>query len=589
LDLRREAGTFEVLEGNMSEPPRNQAGTSGAPGASVPVLISGSGPVGLVLSILLSRQGIRNVIVEKRDRINTLPRARGITVRTVEILDQLGLREDLDAIALPSLWTRYFIYTEKLAGQLIGTMPADAMRPAAAADRSPAHYVVAAQDRIDPMLYRAAKRHAQAEVRFSTEVISYVEDAEGITTTVRKPNGTLSRIRSRYLIAADGGKSTLRKLAGIGETGRANLRSFINNHIRADLGRFTAGREAALIWTLAPGLEGVFQMLDGDKLWAVQVQYDRQAASDDMWTEETALERLRAMIGDPTADEVSIEIIKAYPYTLSSMISDQLRKGRLLLTGDAAHQIPPYGGFGLNTGIQTAHNLAWKLAAVIRGEAPVELLDTYDSERREVAKRVCEFGRTNSGYVEQLMTAVRNARSSEERAAIVSSSKQYGTWWGLDLGVHYEGVGAFVSDDIPPPVVADPVIEYIPHAKPGYRAPHFWAQRAGERLSSLSLFDGGFVLLAGPEGGAWIDAARAHDGRLVPKIQPYRVAADGDLIPEMDFCKLYGVGPSGAVLVRPDGHVAYRAPRVVGDPLTTLYDVLDRILRRRFASGAGGA
>jgi 2-polyprenyl-6-methoxyphenol hydroxylase-like FAD-dependent oxidoreductase len=546
----------------------------------VPVLISGSGPVGLVLSILLSRQGIRNRVLEKRDRINTLPRARGITVRTVEILDQLGLREELDAIALPPLWTRNFIYTEKLATQIVGVMPASAMAPGAAADRSPAHYVVAAQDRIDPMLYRAAKRHAHADVRFSTEVLNYVEDAEGITTTVRNPNGTLAQVRSAYLIAADGGKSALRELAGIGSAGRANLRSFINNHIRADLSRFTAGREAALIWTLAPGLEGVFQMLDGEKLWAVQVQYDPQAANDDLWTEETALERLRAMIGDPAAEDIEIEIIKAYPYTLSSMIADRLRKGRLILTGDAAHQIPPYGGFGLNTGIQSAHNLGWKLSAVIRGEAPVELLDTYDSERREVARRVCEFGRANSGYVEQLMTAVRNAGSAEERAALVNSSKQYGTWWGLDLGVHYESEGAFVPDGVPPPKLADPVMEYVPHAKPGYRAPHFWALRGGERISSISLFDGGFVLLAGPQGEAWSKATRGTAARLVPQIQAYRVAVDGDLVPEGNFCELYGVGASGAVLVRPDGHVAYRSVGRVEDPLTTLRLVLDQVLCR---------
>jgi putative polyketide hydroxylase len=560
----------------MTQTPASHAPTP----AEVPVLISGSGPVGLVLSILLSRQGIRNVVVEKRDRINTLPRARGITVRTVEILEQLGLREELESIGLPAAWIRNFIYTERLATQLVGVMPATAMALGAAQDRSPANYVVAAQDRIDPMLYNAAKSHPEAEVCFSTEVVGYVEDADGVTTTVRKPNGTLTHIRSSYLVAADGGKSRLRELAGIGSTGRSNLRSFINNHIRADLSRFTAGREGALIWTLAPGFEGVFQMLDGDKLWAVQVQYDPEASSAEVWTEETALKRLRGMIGDPAAQALEIEILKAYPYTLSSMVADRLRKGRLLLTGDAAHQIPPYGGFGLNTGIQSAHNLAWKLATVLRGEAAAGLLDTYDTERREVARRVCDFGRTNSGYVEQLMNAVRNARCPEERASIVASSRQYGTWWGLDLGVHYECDGAFVRDAVPAPQVADPVIEYIPHAKPGYRAPHFWALHRGQRITSLSLFEREFVLLVGPKGYPWIDAARNAGARLRPSIAAYRVAPDGDLAAEVDFCSLYGVSSSGAVLVRPDGHVAYRSIEAPRDPLTQLRGVLDQVLRR---------
>jgi putative polyketide hydroxylase len=555
--------------------------TGGAAGEAVPVLICGSGPVGLIVSILLSRQGIRNLVIEKRDRINTLPRARGLSVRTIEILDQLGLRQELEAIALPPLWTRYFVYTEKLAGQIVGMMPTDAMQPDSAAERSPARYVVAAQDRIDPLLYRAARHYAQAEIRFLTEAVDYSEDAEGITTTVRSPNGLTSQIRSSYLIAADGGRSGLRKVAGIGETGRANFRSYINNHIRADLSRFTAGREGALMWTLAPGLEGLFQMLDGDRKWAVQVQYDPKIAGDDVWTDDVAVKHIRAMIGDPAAEDVTIEIFKAYRFTLSMMVSDRFRKGRLILTGDAAHQVPPYGGFGLNTGIQTAHNLAWKLGAVMRGEAPPALLDTYDSERREVAMRVCDFGRTNAAYIEQMMTAIREAKSTEEKRAIVSSSSQYGNWWGLDLGVHYEGPGAFVPDDVPAPAVENPVIDYIPHAKPGYRAPHFWAKQGTARISSIALFEDAFVLLAGPEGQTWIDAVRNAETRLEPNIRALRVAKDGDLVPETDFCALYGVGNSGAVLVRPDGHVAYRSPEIVEDPRMALQGVLDIILRRQ--------
>jgi hypothetical protein len=285
------------------------------------------------------------------------------------------------------------------------------------------------------------------------------------------------------------------------------------------------------------------------------------------------------MLGDPTAESTDIEILKAYRFTLSMMVSDQLRKGRLLLAGDAAHQVPPFGGFGLNTGIQSAHNLAWKLAAVVRGEAPATLLDTYDTERREVAKRVCDFGRTNAAYIEQMMTAVREAKSTEEKRAIVTNSRQYGNWWGLDLGVHYEGSGAFVHDSVAPPTVESPVIDYIPHAKPGYRAPHFWAMQGAARVSSIALFEGAFVLLAAPAGQLWITAAR--DPALVPAIKAYRVATDGDLIPEVDFPALYGLSASGAVLVRPDGHVAFRSVAMVEDPANTLRDVLDRILCRR--------
>lgn len=562
----------------------NTSSTRKAPTEHVPVLICGGGPVGLLTSILLSRAGIQNLVVEKRDRTNTMPRARGITVRSVEIMSQLGLQERLGTISLPPLWTKSFVYTEKLAGEVIGVMHAKAM-DADAQDNgySPLKYYVAAQDRIDPMLYEAASGYSEAEVRFNNEVTGYVEDETGITTTVRKPNGTISRIRSAYLIAADGGKSPLRAMAGIGETGLKNLRSFINNHIRADFSRFTAGREGALIWTFAPGLEGIFQALDGKTDWAVQVQYDPETFENDTWTEEQARAHIRAMIGHPEADDVEIEIVKTYTFTLSMMISSQLRKGRLLLTGDAAHQVPPHGGFGLNTGLQSAHNLAWKLAMVLRGDASDALLDTYDTERREVAQRVCEFAKKNAGYIEQMLSAMRNAVNTEEKSAIISGSRQYGNWWGLDVGVHYEGKGAFVGDDIAPPAVDDPVIDFVPHAKPGHRAPHFWARQAQERVSSISLCHSQFVLFAGPAGDAWIRAAADDRLGLKSKIKAYRVAQDGDLIPESDFCLLYGIGPSGAVLVRPDGHVAFRAQDSTGDPAVRLGAALDHVLCRSTA------
>ena len=546
----------------------------------VPVLISGCGPVGMTMSILLSRQGIKNLIVEKRERVSTLPRARGITARTVEIFSQFGLSPQIDAMSLPPLWTRNFIYTETLAGEIIGVMPSNAMAPGASAAYTPCDYKVAAQDRIDPMLYACATGFEQAEVRFNNEVADFSDEGESVVTTIRKSDGTLYKVRSRFLVAADGAKSALKRMAGIGEAGRENLRSFVNNHILADLSQFTKGREATLLWTLKPGLEGVFQPLDGDRKWAVQIQFDPENDTPEAWTDERIVTTLRAMIGDPAADKVAFEILKTYTYTLSAMISKQLYKGRLLLVGDAAHQIPPYGGFGMNTGVQTAHNLAWKLGAILRGEAPMALLDTFDSERREVAARVCEFGRTNAGYIEKLMGAVRAASSIEEKRRLVAQTTQYGNWLGLDIGVHYEGPGAFVPDDAPLPRVDDPVVDFVPHAKPGHRAPHLWVRRGTERISTIMLFEGNFVLLAGAKGSAWIDAARRVSDRSGPPIEALRVAADGDLIPESDFCELYGITPAGAVLVRPDGHVAYRSRALGEDPYAALENAMAEVLQR---------
>lgn len=542
---------------------------------SHPVVIAGAGPAGLTMSLLLSRKGIAHLVLEKRERIGTLPRARGINVRSVEILTQLGLGEELARDAVQPPWTQCFLYTETLAGAIIGRMPG-MMAPGAAAAWSPCEYRVAAQDRLDPMLHAHAGRQPQADIRLGHEVTGFEEGPHGIAVHVRSGTGAAYSVQARYLVAADGGSSPLRTMAGIAQAGQANLRSFVNVHLLADLSRFTQGREATLMWTLAPGAEGVFQPLDGGDKWAVQIQFDPANDSLEAWTRERIVERLVRMIGVPEAREVHFDILNVYAYTLSVTLAERLRQGRLLLIGDAAHKIPPYGGFGLNTGIQTAHNLAWKLAAVLRGDAGEGIFDTFEAERLEVARRNCAFGRTNAGYVEQMMAALRNAGSLAERQEAFGRSRQYGNWIGVDLGVHYEQPGAYVADAAAAPAVADPVVDYVPHAKPGWRAPHFWLAQAGRRRSSVELFDDDFVLLAGPDGQAWVDAAsQAGEG---PGIAAYRVGAGADLVPEADFNALYGIGPEGAVLVRPDGHVAYRSPDAVADPSAVLAAALKQIL-----------
>jgi len=556
----------------------------------VPVIISGAGPVGLTLSSLLSRQGIRHLVLEKRDRVNTLPRARGINVRSVEILTQLDLSEELRRGGLPPLWTRQFVYTETMGGELVGVMPGN-MGPGMADAYSPCNYCVAAQDRLDPILYAKAKSFDTASILFNHEVTGFADEGESVLATVRRRDqagdGESQHFRARYLIAADGGgKGSVRGMAGIGTAYEQTYRSFVSAHFHADLSRFTRGREGTLIWTLKPGVAGVFHPLDGDKAWAVQIQYEPTRENPDTWTTEIVVQRIRAMLGAADGEAVDIDVHKFYRFTLTVAVADRLRQGRLLLAGDAAHKTLPHGGWGLNTGIHTAHNLAWKLGAVLRGEAPEALLDTYDSERREAALRNCEFAKVNAGHVEQMMRALRESAGAQERREIVEGSRQYGNWTGLDMGIHYEGTHgpcAFVPDDIPVPEVADPVIDYVPHAKPGWRAPHFWVRTAAEgyRISAISLFDRDFVLLAGAEGHAWLQAARDVSNGPGPSIKAWRVGPGADLVPEsVDFTQLYGVTSNGAVLVRPDGHVAFRAQTLPNDCMAALSEALNAVLCR---------
>jgi putative polyketide hydroxylase len=558
--------------------------TEHAADVDVAVVIAGAGPVGLMTSILLSRQGVRNLLLEKRERINVLPRARGINVRSVEILTNLDLGAKLASDSLPPLWAQRFIYTETMAGEIVGVMPGN-MAAGMVAAFSPCDYRVAAQDRLDPMLHEKAMSFPEAEIRFLHEVTGYADRGDFIDVAVRSSDdGAEATVRAHYLIAADGGSSSLRALAGIGECHHQTYNSFVAAFFHADLSRYTGGREGALIWTLAPGAEGVFHPLDGRTAWAAHIQYNPQLENPDSWTRETVIERVRAMIGGTAGETPVLDLHKHYRYTLTASVSERLRYGRLILAGDAAHRTLPYGGWGLNTGIHSAHNLAWKLGAVMRGEAPEALLDTYDGERRKAALVNCEFGRINAGYVAKLMQALRQSATLAEQRALIVASRQYGNWTGLDLGIHYDGTEgpcAFVPDDVAAPALEDPVIDYVPHAKPGWRAPHFWARtkQCGHRVSTVELLDGGFVVLAGPDGQAWCEAARAIDRE--PRLEAYRVAVDGDLVPEnTDFCALFGVTRNGAVLVRPDGHVAFRAPRPVADTGAALRQAVDKILQR---------
>jgi putative polyketide hydroxylase len=542
----------------------------------VPVVICGAGPVGLTASIMLSRRGIPNLVIEKRASVSGLPRARGIMSRTVEIWSQFGLYDEMTAVSLPPSWCENIQHMDTLAGEVFGVMPSNCMSPGAQAANTAYDFRCAAQDQIDSMLFRRASSYPEAQIVFDTELTGVAQDDDGVTLTLRLPDGSVRSRRAEWLVAADGGRGSVRDMLGVGDHGHKDIAHFINNHFSADLSLFTKGREGTLLWVYAEGRVGCFQPLDGKTRWMCQIRFDPTTDPPETWTHQRVVRRLKDMVGDPRAEDIPFTLHSTYTYSLNATIADRLRVGRVLIVGDAAHRIPPAGGIGMNTGVQTAHNATWKLVAVINGEAPEALLDTYDLERREVAQRACDFGRANMGFI----TAIQAAKAREAQRVAVAASKQFCNWVGLDLGVHYEAPdGAFIGDGTPSPPVSHPVTDYIPTAKPGYRAPHLWLHGGDRRFSIVDLFEKSFVLLAGSAGQAWATAARALGGRT--PVQAFVIGPQGDLQPESDFEGLYGVGPDGAVLVRPDGHVAWRSAGASQTPAADLRPALDRILRRK--------
>jgi hypothetical protein len=275
-------------------------------------------------------------------------------------------------------------------------------------------------------------------------------------------------------------------------------------------------------------------------------------------------ERARAWIRDAAGVAgLEPEVLSLGLWKLNSTVAERFVQGRVLLCGDAAHQFPPTGGLGVNTGLQGMHNAMWKLAWFVQGRAGWPLVRTYETERREVAERITRQSLQNAINVQLIHAAAASgAKGTLSTEEAVTESRRYGNHLGIELGVVYRS-SAVASDGTAPPEVADEYSDYVPSATPGARAPHVWLGHPEERLSTLDLFGTSLTLLAAPGGEAWCDvAAEVERGVGVP-IDRYRIGSPG-LADLGGFAAAYGITEDGAVLVRPDGHVAWRSAGAPG-------------------------
>jgi putative polyketide hydroxylase len=533
----------------------------------IPVLISGGGPVGLTASLLLSQHGVRSLLVERHPGTALTPKARGINARTMEVFRQCGIDTAVRDAGLAEGRLGLIVWTETLAGKEIERrVPGRATAKNMAA--TPVRNCLCAQDDLEPVIRRFAEQAGGPEaLRFNTELMSFSQEPGAVTGTLAdRTTGAEIPFKARHLIAAEGAQSRVRRALAVKMIGEENVYDSVNILFHADLTQWVEHRPAALYFVEQDELRATFLTINGRDRWGFLIHSPKKYGWQPQdFTPEFCAALIRKGVGVP---DLAVAVLGVGPWEASAIVADRYRVGDVFLAGDAAHEMPPTGGFGLNTGVQDVHNLTWKIAAVVRGKADDRLLDSYHAERQPFGQIVTQNSLANA------MSMGRSARQSG-----VLPRREFLNEQGLIFGACYEST-AVVPDGTPRVVADDPVTEYLPSARPGSRAPHVWLKRGNEQISTIDLFGPHFVLLAGSDGDAWRRAAQAI-GPSWPPLRVFTVGKDADLgNPDGTWREAYGVDTDGAVLVRPDGHVAWRSRSGATNPLEMLRAALDGLFGR---------
>ncbi|MGI5171061.1 FAD-dependent monooxygenase [Spirillospora sp. CA-253888] len=531
---------------------------------TVDVLVVGGSMVGLAAALFLARQGIRPLLVEKAARISEHPRAQAASPRTMELMRALGLEARVRAEENPHARYGDILQVESLSGAELGRFdgPFRQERCAVAATG----WTLIGQDRFEPIL-RDAAAGLGADLRFGTELVEFAQDGEGVDAVVRDvSDGTRRTVRAAYLIAADGVRSPVRTGLGIGTRGQGVFGRQMKVVFRADLAPYAAGRDFFLCFVNNPGVKGVLGRSGGagSDRWVLAPSLDPDD-DHESYGDGACVELVRAAVGVP---DLPVAVESRTSWEVGAWVADAFRAGRVLLAGDSAHIMPPTGGFGGNMGVQDAHNLAWKLALVLRGRASPGLLDSYEQERRPVAELTVEQGVVRylqrSGLSEEAA-----ARHLPETTVLFGHVYRSGAVVAEDGGEDGGGNGGLL--------VEDPL---APSGRPGTRAPHVVLRRNGADVPVHDLLNGGFWLLAGPEGAAWEPAwkrLRADTGLTAGF---HRVGSSEPAEERERFLEAYGLGADGAALIRPDGFLAWRAPAAPASPEDALASAVRQVLHR---------
>jgi len=531
----------------------------------VPVLIIGGGLSGLASALFLAKHNVDYLLVERHPSTAIHPKAGGITFRTMELFRELGLEQRIRSAgkALENCRGRIAVHTiaeankEELAKMRATQYGNDEKLLRKIEEISPSKQTACYQIILEEIMLQEA-RTLGGELSFYHELVSYKQNEQGVIATIRnRETEEESIIHCDYVIAADGAKSKIRKQLGISTEGRGTIGGYyMNIYFEADLSEFMQGDAFGFTMVLHPEVLGALIPVDNERRWIYHVSYDSlkgERPAD--FTIERCKQIIQIAIG---STNVEPEIVSVLPWEATESTATKFQDNRIFLVGDSAHIMPPTGGFGSNTGIQDAHNLAWKLAAVIKGNANPNLLETYHKERYPVAKLTTD-------YASSLLFRAAN----REEGSLNNMD-------GLAVTVGYQYCSEAILDESATPHRMD-IVDL--NGKPGTRAPHFWGMYKGKEVSILDLFGNNFVLLTGVDSGAWAEAVCDVSSKLGININVYRVGLSGDFIAQENvFRELYGIENGGAVLIRPDGFIGWRSEKAVVNLDVILEEVMSNLL-----------
>jgi 2,4-dichlorophenol 6-monooxygenase len=615
-------------------PPAHAADT---PDRTVPVLVVGGGGSGLTASIILSDLGIESLLVERHPSTSRYPKAHILNGRTMEIMAQHGLAEDIYQEGSPPEKCSAMVFLTSLGGDEPYDRKVLHRTDAYGGGALAARYAAACAQRhgnlgqrwLEPLLRRHAERRNPGGLLFNHELVGFEQDADGVTAEVLdRDRQTTFTVRAAYLIGADGGK-TVGGALGIRMLGTPTFQQWINLHVRSDFSAFLEHDDAIVNRISSLSDEGRFEHCGvvpmgptkwgrHSEEWTLMFARPIGGATADELDDEEVVRLVRRTLKLPPDHAMEVCSISRWP--VEGTVAERFGVGRVFLAGDAAHRHPPSGALGLNTGIQDAHNLVWKLAAVLSGHGSSALLDTYEAERRPVAQRVVEralyslfnqlaitvgTGVTPAGTPEwnraQMLALFADTLDGRVRRALMreyfNTNRITTEHLGLELGYDYAGSPGVLPDGTPAPE-PDPLgLEYVQTARPGHRLPHAWLRRdagrdagrdgerdAGRVGTHALLRPGAFGVFAGADGQAWVDAATVvADKRGIP-LTTHLIGPGEELRdPDGTWAGLRGHGERGTILVRPDGIVAARRHTYPDDPAAWLDGALSTAL------GAGPA